>query len=94
MVKGASALFCVVSIALLSLPLLLAMFVALRSLGPTRLRAAGMAAGGLAGAEAALVYAVHCTEMTLPSLGFWYVLGMFAPGALGFIAGPRFLRWV
>ncbi|MDQ2734488.1 MAG: DUF1109 domain-containing protein, partial [Pseudomonadota bacterium] len=59
MVEGGSALFCVVSIALLSLPLLLAMFVAMRGLGPTRLRAAGMAAGGLAGAAAALVYAVH-----------------------------------
>ena len=94
MVEGGSALFCVVSIALLSLPLLLAMFVALRGLGPTRLKAAGMAAGGLAGAAAALVYAVHCTEMTLPFLAVWYVLGMFAPAALGFVAGPRFLRWV
>ncbi len=94
MVGGTSALFCVVSIALLSLPLLLAMFVALRSLGPTRLGAAGMAAGGLAGAAAALVYAVHCTEMTLPFLAVWYVLGMSAPAALGFVAGPRFLRWV
>lgn len=94
MVEGASALFCVVSIALLSLPLLLAMFVALRGLGPTRLRAAGMAAGGLAGAAAALVYAVHCTEMTLPFLAVWYVLGMFVPAALGSLAGPRFLRWV
>ncbi len=94
MVKGGSALFCVVSIALLSLPLLLAMFLALRSLGPTRLRAAGMAAGGLAGAAAALVYAAHCTEMTLPFLAVWYVLGMFMPAALGFVAGPRLLRWV
>ncbi|MEP7300528.1 MAG: DUF1109 domain-containing protein [Caldimonas sp.] len=94
MVEGASALFCVVSIALLSLPLLLAMFVAMRGLGPTRLRAAGMAAGGLAGAAAALIYAVHCTEMALPFLAVWYVLGMFSPAALGFVAGPRFLRWV
>lgn len=94
MVEGTSALFCVASIALLSLPLLLAMFIALRGLGPTRLRAAGMAAGGLAGAAAAMVYAVHCTEMTLPFLAVWYVLGMFVPAALGFVAGPRFLRWV
>jgi hypothetical protein len=85
---------CVVSIALLSLPLLLAMFVALRGLGPTRLRAAGVVAGGFAGAAAALVYAVHCTEMALPFLAVWYVLGMFVPAALGSVAGPRFLRWV
>jgi len=94
MVEGTSALFCVVSIALLSLPLLLAMFVALRGLAPIRLGAAGMAAGGLAGAAAALVYAVHCTEMALPFLAVWYVLGMFVPAALGFLAGSRFLRWV
>ncbi len=94
MVEGSSALFCVVSIALLSLPLLLAMFVALRGLGPTRLGAAGMAAGGFAGAVAALVYAVHCNEMTLPFLAVWYVLGMSVPAALGWVAGPRFLRWV
>lgn len=93
MVEGTSALFCVVSISLLSLPLLLAIFVALRGLGPTHLRAAGMAAGGLAGGAAALVYAVHCTEMALPFLAIWYVLGMFVPTALGSLAGPRFLRW-
>ncbi len=93
MVEGTSAPFCVVSIALLSLPLLIAMFVALRSLGPTRLRIAGMAAGGLAGAAAALVYAVHCTEMAIPFLAVWYVLGMCIPAALGSVAGPRFLRW-
>ena len=94
MVEGTSAVMCVVSIALLSLPLLLAMFLALWGLAPTRLRAAGMVAGGFAGASAALVYAVHCTEMALPFLAVWYVLGMFMPLALGAIAGPRFLRWV
>lgn len=93
MVEGTSALMCVVSIALLSVPLLLAIFVALRGLGPTRFRAAGMVAGGLAGAAAALVYAVHCTEMAIPFLAVWYVLGMFVPAAIGSIAGPRFLRW-
>ena len=94
MVEGTSAVMCVLGIALLSLPLLLAVFVALRGLAPTRLRAAGMVAGGLAGAAAALVYAVHCNEMALPFLAVWYVLGMFVPAVLGAAAGPRFLRWV
>lgn len=93
MVEGTSAVLCVLSIALLSLPLLLAMFVALRSLGPTRLGAAGMACGGLAGAAAALVYAVHCTEMAVPFLATWYVLGIFVPAAIGSVGGPRLLRW-
>ena len=94
MVEGTSATMCVLSIALLSLPTLVAMFAALRGLAPTRLMAAGMVAGGLAGAAAALVYAVHCNEMALPFLAVWYVLGMFVPAALGAAAGPRFLRWV
>ena len=93
MVEGTSALMCVLSITLLALPLLIAMFVALRGLGPTHLRAAGMVAGGLAGATAALVYAVHCTEMALPFSAVWYVLGMSVPAALGSAAGARFLRW-
>ena len=93
MVEGTSALMCVVSIVLLSLPLLLTVFVAMRSLGPTRLRTAGLVAGGLSGASAALVYAAHCTEMAVPFLAVWYVLGMFVPVALGAIAGPRVLRW-
>ena len=93
MVEGLSALPCVASIALLSLPLLAAMFVALRGLAPTRLRAAGAAAGALSGSLAALIYAVHCTEMTLPFLAVWYVLGMSVPAVLGALAGPRLLRW-
>lgn len=93
MVEGSSALLCVASIALLSLPLLLAVFIALRGLGPTRLRLAGLAAGGLAGAAAASVYALHCTEMALPFLATWYLLGILVPAALGGLAGPRLLRW-
>ena len=93
MVAGTSAMMCVLSIAILSLPLLVAMFAALRGLAPTRLTAAGMVAGGLAGAAAALVYAVHCNEMALPFLAVWYVFGMFVPAAIGAVAGPRLLRW-
>ena len=93
MIEGSSALSCVVGIALLSLPLLFAVFVALRGLGPTRLPVAGLAAGGLAGAVAASVYAVHCTEMALPFLAVWYILGMLVPAVVGMVAGARFLRW-
>ena len=51
---------------LLSLPLLFALTLSpLRSLAPTRPRAAGAAAGLLAGSLAAVAYALHCTEMAL-----------------------------
>lgn len=92
-VTGLSALPCVVSIAVLSIPLCVALFVAMRRLAPTRLRAAGAAAGGLAGALAAVVYAWHCNEMTIPFLAAWYVAGMAIPAVVGALLGHRLLRW-
>ena len=92
-VVGTSALPCVVAIAALSLPLLVAAFIALRSLAPTRPRVAGLAAGALAGGLAAAVYALHCTETTLPFLALWYVLGMALPALAGAWLGPSLLRW-
>ena len=94
MVRGHTAIECVSSIALLALPLFAAALWAQRSSAPTRPRAAGAAAGLLAGSLAAAVYAPHCIEMALPFLAVWYVLGMLLPAALGALAGPRVLRWV
>ena len=93
LVLGHSALPCVALIAVLSLPILAALFVALRSLAPTRLPAAGAAAGALAGGIAAAAYALHCNEMTLPFVAVWYVLGMAIPAGLGALLAPRWLRW-
>jgi hypothetical protein len=93
LVAGDSALACVASIAVLSLPLLIALFIALRGLAPTRPAAAGAAGGALAGGIAAAVYALHCTEMALPFLAVWYVLGIASPAIVGAALGPRWLRW-
>lgn len=93
LVAGTTALPCVASVVALSVPLFVAALLALRSLAPTRPRAAGAAAGLLAGAAAAAVYALHCTETALPFLAVWYVLGMTIPAAFGAIVGPRLLRW-
>lgn len=90
---GASALPCVISIAALSLPVFVALFVALRRLAPTRLGRAGAAAGGLAGALAGAIYAFHCDETTVAFLAVWYLAGMAIPAAVGAVLGPRLLRW-
>ena len=92
-IAGTTAVFCVASIALLSLPLFTTSFIALRGLAPTRPAQAGAAAGVLAGSVAAAVYAVHCNEMTVPFLAVWYVLGMALPAIAGAWLGPRLLRW-
>jgi len=84
---------CPFLVALLSAPVFAAVLWATRGLAPTRLRLAGAAAGLLSGAVGALVYSLHCPELTAPFLAFWYVLGMLIPTAAGALLGPRVLRW-
>jgi hypothetical protein len=84
---------CPFGIAVLSMPMFVAVLWAMKGLAPTRLRLAGAAMGFAAGAMGALVYSVHCPELAAPFLGFWYLLGMLIPTAIGMALGPRLLRW-
>lgn len=93
MVLGRTWRTCPFNIALLSMPVLVAVFWVLRGLAPTRQRLAGAAAGLLAGALATLAYTLHCPEMGVAFWGVWYVLGMLVPSALGAVLGPLLLRW-
>jgi hypothetical protein len=80
-------------IAMLSLPLFLALFWAMRGLAPTQLPLAGAAAGLLAGSVGALVYCLHCPELEAPFIGTWYLLGILIPCLAGALLGRRLLRW-
>jgi hypothetical protein len=93
LVFGATWKTCAFNIALLSSPIFVAAFWAMRGLAPTRPAQAGGAAGLLSGAAGAAVYALHCPEMAAPFLATWYVLGMAVPAVLGAAVGPRLLRW-
>ena len=93
LVLGATWKTCPLNIALLSSPVFIAAFWAMRGLAPTRPAQAGGVAGLLAGAAGAAVYALHCPEMAAPFLGVWYVLGMAIPALLGAVLGPRLLHW-
>jgi hypothetical protein len=84
---------CPFLVAMLSAPVFVAVLWATRGLAPTRLRLAGSAAGLLSGAIGALVYCLHCPELAAPFLGFWYLLGILIPTAVGALLGPRLLRW-
>jgi hypothetical protein len=84
---------CATGIALLSLPTFAGAILAMRGLAPTRLRLAGAAAGLLAGAAGASVFALHCREFAPPFVAAWYLLGIAVPVAAGALAGPRLLRW-
>jgi len=93
LVEGNSWLLCIVSIALLSIPTLAAVFWAMKGLAPTRLVLAGAGAGLLAGSLAALVYTVYCVEMAAPLWAVWYVIGILVPVTIGGGLGPALLRW-
>ncbi len=84
---------CPFLIALLSVPVFVAVFRSMANLAPTRLPLAGAIAGLLSGATAALVYCLHCPEMEAPFVAFWYLIGMLIPAGVGALAGPRWLRW-
>ncbi len=93
LVYGQSWKECQQSIALLSLPMLVASFWAMRGLAPTRTRLAGGMAGLLAGAVGAAAYALHCPELAAPFLGAWYLIGMLIPALAGALVAPLLLRW-
>jgi hypothetical protein len=84
---------CPFLIAMLSVPVFVAVMWAIKGLAPTRLRLAGAAAGLLSGSLAALVYCLHCPEIEAPFVGIWYLLGMSIPTLAGGLLGPRLLRW-
>ncbi|HEY3797019.1 MAG TPA: DUF1109 domain-containing protein [Caulobacteraceae bacterium] len=90
---GQTWAICPVRILLLSLPAFALALWALRRAAPTRLALAGAAAGLFAGAAGATVYGLYCQEHTAAFVVLWYTLGIGLVGALGALAGPRFLRW-
>jgi hypothetical protein len=90
---GASWSTCPWSVLGLSLPALAASLWAVRGLAPTRPRAAGFAAGLLAGSVGAFGYSLSCPEASPAFVAVWYTLGIFLAGAVGAALGPRVLRW-
>ncbi|MCI1014932.1 DUF1109 domain-containing protein [Herbaspirillum sp. C7C2] len=93
LLMGSTWRSCPFNIALLSVPLFIGIFWAVRGMAPTRLRLTGAVAGLLAGAAATMVYCLHCPEMEAPFWGLWYFLGMLVPALAGLLLGPRLLRW-
>lgn len=78
---------------LLAIPIFAGLLWSFRWFAPTRLRAAGAAAGLTAGAFAATVYCLHCPEVSAIFVLTWYSLGILLATLLGALLGPRLLRW-
>lgn len=77
----------------LSAPIFAGLLWSFRRLAPTRLRAAGAAAGLSAGTFAATVYCLHCSEVSAIFVLTWYSLGIVLATLIGMLLGPRLLRW-
>lgn len=90
---GRSWLVCPWLVLLLSVPIFIGLLWSFRRLAPTRLRAAGAAAGLAAGASAATVYCIHCPEVSALFVLTWYSLGILLAAGIGALLGPRLLRW-
>jgi hypothetical protein len=90
---GRSWSTCPWSVLLLSLPALVASLWAVRGLAPTQPRAAGFAAGLLAGSVGAFGYSLACPEASPGFVAVWYTLGIALTGTVGAVLGPRALRW-
>ena len=93
LIFGSTWKSCLIEVPKLAIPLFIATLWAMRGLAPTRLAFAGAAAGLLAGAVAAAIYALHCPEMEAPFIGIWYSAGMLIPAVVGALIGPTVLRW-
>ena len=93
LLMGASSDVCPWRIVALSLPIFAGAAWGLRRLAPTRPVAAGAAAGILAGAAGAWIYAFHCDESAAPFIALWYTLGIAVAGAIGGASGKWLLRW-
>jgi hypothetical protein len=90
---GSNSLVCLVAVPMLSLAPLAAVLLTLRSGAPASPVLAGAAAGFLAAAAGATLYAVHCIDDSPLFVATWYVLATIPVVALGAIAGHRLLRW-
>jgi hypothetical protein len=90
---GSNSMICLTAIPLLSLAPLVAILAMLRSGAPTSPALAGAAAGLLAAACGATLYAFHCFDDSPLFVATWYTLAGLVVVGVGALAGRRLLRW-
>jgi hypothetical protein len=90
---GSNSLVCLSAIPLLSVAPLAAVLAILRRGAPASPALAGAAAGFLAAASGATLYAFHCFDDSPLFVVTWYSLAAFPIVLVGALVGRRLLRW-
>jgi hypothetical protein len=90
---GTNLVPCLLSIPMLAAAPLAALMLALRAGAPDHPAIAGAAAGLLAGAIGATLYASHCDNDSPLFVAVWYGVGIAAVTLVGSLVGSRLLRW-
>lgn len=90
---GTNAWLCLTTIPLLAAAPLVALLIALKGGAPASPQLAGAAAGRLAAAIGALLYATHCFDDSPLFVATWYGLAMVLVTVIGAALGGRVLRW-
>jgi hypothetical protein len=90
---GSNAAACVTLIVLLSIAPFAALLFALSQGAPSEPSLAGAVAGIAAGALAATLYAMHCTDDSPLFVATWYTIGIGIMALAGSLLGERLLRW-
>jgi len=91
--QGKSYNICIITIPILSILPVAALFMALRSGATTAPTLAGALIGLAGGGAGAAVYAIHCVESSPMFYVTWYGLAIFAVSAISAVIGRRILRW-
>jgi hypothetical protein len=90
---GTNSLICLSMVPVLSLAPLAAILAVLRRGAPASPTLAGAAAGFLAAACGATLYAFHCFDDSPLFVATWYLLATIPVVVIGAVAGSRLLRW-
>jgi len=90
---GSNSLICLAAVPGFSVAPLAVLLAMLRSAAPASPALAGAAAGLLAAASGATLYAFHCFDDSPLFVVTWYTLAALPVVAIGALAGRRLLRW-
>jgi len=90
---GTNSMICLSMVPILSLAPLAAILAVLRRGAPASPTLAGAAAGFLAAACGATLYAFHCFDDSPLFVATWYSLAAIPVVLIGAVAGNRLLRW-